>query len=498
LLHVLPVLGYQENPGTFAMAEGTAESAQRRMRDLRDSCPPRSRHYFLWVLSCGGILLDGITLAALAISLPLIRQSFPMSAFMVGAVSSGAVEGMAIGAIFGGRVSDRIGRRRSFLFSMSLITVTATSSAFAWDPSVILLTQFLIGCGQGSEFPNSSAYVSEIMPTRVRNRMLVATITTQAVGMLVGVSLGYLLLQASPEVEAWRYFLGSRAAVGALLVVLRLLTMPESPIWLMHRGQNAEAAKVLASLRPDDEKELAKLGSQAADQRFDSGEHPKGRSVGLSVLFSPQYRRLIALTAVPWFLMDIANYGVGYFSPSVLANLASGNGSSGPIAAEFAAIEGSFSLDGFLLLGFLLALWLVPRAGEIRMQGIGFLGMVVGMGILVVAVGGPSHSHSSTPFVIVGFSVSNLMMNLGPNSTTFGLPALAFPSEIRATAAGFSAACGKIGATCGTLFLPMLTKAIGLQYTLALLAGLSGLGYVVTTTLGARLKTRASRPARVV
>jgi hypothetical protein len=260
LLHVLPVLGYQENPGTFAMAEGTAESAQRRMRDLRDSCPPRSRHYFLWVLSCGGILLDGITLAALAISLPLIRQSFPMSAFMVGAVSSGAVVGMAIGAIFGGRVSDRIGRRRSFLFSMSLITVTATSSAFAWDPSVILLTQFLIGCGQGSEFPNSSAYVSEIMPTRVRNRMLVATITTQAVGMLVGVSLGYLLLQASPEVEAWRYFLGSRAAVGALLVVLRLLTMPESPIWLMHRGQNAEAAKVLASLRPDDEKELAKLG----------------------------------------------------------------------------------------------------------------------------------------------------------------------------------------------------------------------------------------------
>jgi len=463
------------------------------MHDVRDSCPPGSRHYVLWLLSSGGILLDGITLAALAISLPLIRESFPMSTFMVGAVSAGAVVGMAIGAIIGGRISDRVGRRRSFLGSMSLITLMALGSAFAWDPGIILLTQFLIGCGQGSEFPNSSAYVSEIMPRRVRNRMLVATITAQAVGMLIGVGLGYLLLRANPEVETWRYFLGSRAAVGALLVVPRLLMMPESPVWLMHRGRNAEAAQVLASLAPDDEEELAKLGRQAADQRFDSGQHPKETSVGLSVLFSPQYRHLIALTAVPWFLMDVANYGVGQFSPSVLASLASGNGSSGSsIAAEFTAIEGSFALDGFLLLGFLLALWLVPRVGEIRMQGIGFLGMVVGMGILITAVGPSGDSHSSTLLVIVGFSVSNIMMNLGPNSTTFGLPALAFPSEIRATAAGVSAAFGKIGATCGTLFLPMLKEEIGLQYTLAVLAGLCGLGYLVTTTLGARLPRRGS------
>ncbi len=475
------------------MTEGTADAAQQRMREIRDSCPTRPRHYGLWGLSAGGTLLDGMTLAALAISLPLIRQSFSMSAFMIGAVSSGSVVGMAIGAIIGGRVSDRIGRRRLFLFSMSLITLAAFGSTFAWAPGVILLTQFLIGCGQGSEFPNSSAYVSEIMPTSVRNRMLVATISAQAVGMLVGVSLGYLLLRASPEVETWRYFLGSRAAIGIVVVVLRRLMMPESPIWLMHRGQNAEAAKVLASLAPDEEKELAKLGSQAGDQRLSSGEHPKGSSVGLSVLFTPQYRRLIALTAVPWFLMDISNYGVGHFSPGVLATLASGKGSSGPIAAEFTAIEGSFALDSFLLLGFLLALWLVPRVGEIRMQRIGFLGMVAGMGILVLTVGASSGSHFSTLLVIAGFSISNLMMNMGPNSTTFGLPALVFPSEIRATAAGVSAAFGKLGATCGTLFLPMLTKAIGLQYTLAILAGLSGLGYLVTTRLGAGLTTKKGK-----
>jgi hypothetical protein len=283
--------------------------------------------------------------------------------------------------------------------------------------------------------------------------------------------------------------------VGILVVILRRFMMPESPIWLMHRGRNAEAAKVLASLAPDDEKELAKLGSQAGDQQFSSGEHAKGSSVGLSVLFSPQYRRLILLTTVPWFLMDITTYGVGHFAPSVLDALFSGKGSGGTIAAEFQSIEGAFVLDGFLLLGSLLALWLVPRVGEIKMQRIGFVGMVVGMIILVMAEGGPAHAKATMLLVLAGFSISNLTRNMGPNSTTFSLPALLFPSEIRATAAGFSAACAKVGATCGTLFLPMLTKAIGLQYTLAILAGLSGVAWFVTARLGAGLTTKKSQGA---
>ena len=82
----------------------------------------------------------------------------------------------------------------------------STGSAIAWAPIIILISQFLIGCGQGSEFPNSSTYVSEIMPRSVRNRMLVATITMQSVGMLMAVSLGYFVLRALPEVGTWRVF----------------------------------------------------------------------------------------------------------------------------------------------------------------------------------------------------------------------------------------------------------------------------------------------------
>ena len=119
-----------ENPESSA-------TAQARMHEILDSCPVRPRHYGLWLLSAGGTLLDGMSVAALAIALPLIKHSFSMSPLMIGAVSAASVVGMAVGALTGGRASDRIGRRRLFLISMVAIGVGALGSACsrAWPVS---------------------------------------------------------------------------------------------------------------------------------------------------------------------------------------------------------------------------------------------------------------------------------------------------------------------------------------------------------------------------
>ncbi|MEZ6071242.1 MAG: MFS transporter [Pirellulales bacterium] len=129
-------------------------------------------------------------------------------------------------------------------------------------------------------------------------------------------------------------------------------------------------------------------------------------------------------------------------------------------------------------------MWAVPRLGPVKMQCIGFLGMAAGMCMLVVAVGPSGGAPPNFVAVITGFSIFNLLMNMGPNSTTFSLPPLLFPPEIRGTAAGFSAACAKVGAVTGTLFLPTIKDAVGISGTLALLAALSGTGFLVTATLG--------------
>ena len=71
-------------------------------------------------------------------------------------------------------------------------------------------------------------------------------------------------------------------------------------------------------------------------------------------------------------------------------------------------------------------------------------------------------------------------MNMGPNSTTFTLPAILFPTRLRATAGGFAAACAKAGATLGTFFLPDLRAAYGTTAMLLVLAVVAALGMAVT------------------
>ena len=125
---------------------------------------------------------------------------------------------------------------------------------------------------------------------------------------------------------------------------------------------------------------------------------------------------------------------------------------------------------------------MVPRFGRIRMQAIGFGGMAAGMLVLVAAVG-LTNSSLHIPLVFAGFIMFNLLMNAGPNSTTFTLPPILFPTQLRGTAGGFAAAVAKLGATLGVFLLPILREKFGVQTLLGIVSAVSLLGLVVTFVL---------------
>jgi hypothetical protein len=192
------------------------------------------------------------------------------------------------------------------------------------------------------------------------------------------------------------------------------------------------------------------------------------------------------LVAVPWFLMDIATYGVGLFTPIILGAIDVSTKRGGVITHDFADARGSAAIDLFLLFGFLLGIWAVPRFGRIRMQAIGFAGMAFGMLLLMIAVS-LSNSSAGTghvPFVFAGFILFNLLMNAGPNSTTFTLAPILFPTQLRATASGFAAGVAKLGATLGVFVLPILKGTFGVPAVLGMMAVVSVLGLTVTLIFG--------------
>jgi predicted MFS family arabinose efflux permease len=359
------------------------------------------------------------------------------------------------------------------LADMIIIAAGACTSALANGPAILFIGQLLVGIGVGIDFPVSSSYVSEILPKPSRARMMVAIIACQSVGMLLAAAVTLVLLRSGSS-QAWRLFLATEGAVALLFFVLRL-SAPESPHWLMSRGRFAEATQAFIRIIPEQRQAVLQL----AGNQEKLGAPVPHVDAGLPILFSPRYIARTALVTIPWFLMDIATYGVGLFTPTILGAIEISGKTRGLAARDFALAKGSAVIDLFLLIGFLLGIWLVPRFGRIRMQAIGFAGMAMGMLVLLAAVG-LTNSNLHIPLVFGGFIMFNLLMNAGPNSTTFTFAPILFPTQLRGTAGGFAAGTAKLGATLGVFLLPILKEKFGIPSVLGIVSAVSLLGLLVT------------------
>jgi putative MFS transporter len=458
----------------------------QRLASLLDGSPLKPIQRWLWVLSTGGTLLDGFVIFVLGVAMPLIIAEFHLTPDVVGLVGASLVFGAVFGAGLGGPMADHLGRKKLMLADMIIIAVGAATSALANGFPMLFIGQLLVGVGVGIDFPTSSSYVSEVLPKRSRARMMVATIACQSVGMLVAAMIALALLKNGHSAQIWRLLLTTEGVIALLFFLLRL-SEPDSAHWLMVRGRFAQAAQAFSRIMPEQREAVLRITSDAGNPSVAKSIAPP-KPPGIAILFSRAYRGRTVLVAVPWFLMDIATYGVGLFTPIILGAIDVSAKSVGIIAHDFADVRGSAAIDLFLLFGFLVGIWAIPRFGRIRMQVIGFAGMAFGMLLLMLAV---SLSNSAAgeghiPLVFAGFILFNLLMNAGPNSTTFTLAPVLFPTQLRATASGFAAGVAKIGATLGVFVLPILKGKFGVPAVLGMMAVVSVLGLVVTLVFGTR------------
>jgi len=208
---------------------------------------------------------------------------------------------------------------------------------------------------------------------------------------------------------------------------------------------------------------------------------PKNQS--FLALFSDRNRRATIFASVPWFIQDVSTYGIGIFTPTILARvLREGpdriRSLSDTIAAVVLAAQGAALINLLLIVGVVVAVMLADRIGRIRLQVFGFLGCAVGLLIASFSVG--TSGTTKLAFIFAGFMLFSFMTNLGPNSQTYLLAGEVFPIELRGMGAGFAAAFGKIGAVSAAFMFPILLAAIGTNLVLYGLAAFSILGAAVT------------------
>ncbi|MEZ0052263.1 putative MFS transporter [Mycobacterium sp. MAA66] len=439
------------------------------------SMPMTAMQFRIWALACAGKFFEGMVVFMTGVALPLISIQFHLTATDKGLVTAASLAGILVGATALGGLADSYGRRVMFIAEMIIFAVFLVALTFAPNFITLVICLFGAGLALGCDYPTAHMVISESIATSMRGRLVLSAFAFQAVGAFFGTALGFGILYANPDVGAWRWMYAS-AIVPAILVVIGRLYVTESPHWLVSKGRHEEGEKATHKLlkrNPQYPKNvsLAHLSDQAKGA---SGGHGSYTS-----LFKKKNRRATILASVPWFLQDLGVYGIGIFTPTILAAVigteSKSHGLSDTIHNDILGAKGSAMMDVLFVLGVIVAIFLVDRVGRIKLQIIGFIGCAVGL--LLSGLSIRSDGSNVMWLLFLGFTLFYFMVNFGPNAMTYLLAGEVFPTEVRGKGAGFAASFAKIGAVLTAFLFPILLKSIG---TSALLWGL-----VVCFLLGA-------------
>ena len=420
------------------------------------STPMTAMQWRIWTLAAAGKFFEGLVVFMTGVAMPLIAEEFDMTKMQHGMLGAASLFGILVGAIGLGGLSDYFGRKVMFvvemiIFMIFLLLLVASSSYF-W----LVVFLFGLGVALGCDYPTAHLIISESIPSWMRGRLVLGAFGFQALGALTGTVVGYLVLKNLPEIGAWRWMYAT-AIIPALIVTIGRFSITESAHWLLLKGRQRDAQEQIARLlaRKPPYPRHVELRQPAASQL---AQHHLG------VLFHKDNRRATILASVPWFLQDLGTYGIGIFTPTILAaslghKTAHVRSLAELINNDVLAAKGAGLIDLLLIVGIICAILFVDKAGSIRLQLYGFIGCAIGLAIAACSTyvtGG----HQIL-LIFAGFMIFNFMTNLGPNAQTYLLAGEVFPTRVRGMGAGFAAAFAKIGAVSTAFLFPILLADIG-------------------------------------
>jgi MFS family permease len=216
------------------------------------SITPAAR-IFVLLVSLGGLVFDGFELglmpvASLSVSKSLLGAAYTptLGGDWFARFTASLMFGAAVGGILFGHLGDRIGRTRAMGLSILFYSLFAGLGAFARTQEQMLGLRFLVGLGVGGMWPNGIALVSECWPNA--SRPFIAGI------MGTGINLGVLFLSQIARwrpitADSWRW-LFQWSAIPAVLGLVALFALPESPKWLASRGEGKPASPMAELFRP--------------------------------------------------------------------------------------------------------------------------------------------------------------------------------------------------------------------------------------------------------
>ncbi|MBV9782406.1 MAG: MFS transporter [Acidisphaera sp.] len=390
-------------------------------------------------LMMASILVEAWDLYSIAFVLIFIRDIFHPSAAMLGLAAAGTQGGAIIGALLGGWLSDKIGRRTVFLSTMIMFVIFALAQAFVPSVGWLVVVRLILGIPLGSDISNGYTYIMESMPSGEREVMGNRWQFMFALGEVLTLAIIAVFIVSNMDHDlVWRVTLGLGALPAAIIFLLRH-DLPETAVWLIRHGRFREAKQVTASMYgdsldmlPNEDIELPRPNPMAflADIRRDSIRW-RATLFGWIGCFAQSAEFSTFAFYIPVLFVMVGVSGILGTNLVTLALyiIAAISGWVGPL--------------------------ITPRIGQ---RGLSIAGFAIVLVALLVAAAALYTGH----VVILPFAAAAMLWgHYWDAENVMTIPAMVARPEYRGTASGFAYVFVKLPSFLAIFLFPVLFAAIG-------------------------------------
>lgn len=428
-----------------------------------------------WIAATGGFLF-GFDMAVISGVLPIMQKQFALTAEQEGWLVSSALVGCIIGVAASGTLSDRLGRKKLLLVAALFFLVSATASGLLQTFGSIIWARILGGLGVGIASNIVPLYLSEIAPARKRGRYVTYYQLAITAGILMAYLSNYSLLSFSENAnvqgnttvnylvvgQAWRgMFLVE--SLPALLFMIGLLFIPESPRWLIQKGRKEQGAAILYKIMDEDE---AKSDVESINQHI-----VKGRG-SYKDLLAPEMRKPLVLgLLLPLFSQFCGINAIIYYGPTILnsAGISLSNSFQSQIIFGVANVLFTF-----------IAIWKVDQLGRRPLYLVGTFCATISLFLTGLFFFFGNVSGLWISFAVMLF-LASFSFSIGP--LKFVVASEIFPTHIRGGALGLSIMVMWVADALAGQFTAVLLREAGTAYTFWLFGFFSAIAFVVVYRL---------------
>ncbi|ALV91133.1 MULTISPECIES: sugar porter family MFS transporter [Pantoea] len=349
---------------------------------------------FVCFLAALAGLLFGLDIGVIAGALPFIAKDFNVTAHQQEWIVSSMMFGAAVGAVGSGWMSSHLGRKKSLMAGAILFVIGSLWSAMATNPEMLIAARVVLGLAVGVASYTAPLYLSEIAPEKIRGSM----ISLYQLMITIGILAAYLSDTAFSDAGAWRWMLGV-ITIPAILLLVGVFFLPNSPRWLAAKGDFRSAERVLARLRDTSE--------QAKRELDEIRESLKIKQSGWQLFQSNgNFRRAVFLGVLLQVMQQFTGMNViMYYAPKIFEIAGFANTTQ--------QMWGTVIVGLVNVLATFIAIGLVDRWGRKPTLVLGFIVMAAGMGILGTMLHIGINSAAAQYFAvamllmfIVGFAMS--------------------------------------------------------------------------------------------